>query len=216
MLLANGEGWHDTKLADLDGDGDLDALQHPSAWDAPRIDVWLNNGTGRVPPWTPKVASTAETERFPKPVGMELWTFRRGLKQYLPATLAMLSRLGFRDIETANLYERDSVTFRKMLDSTGISCSSFIAGYYRLSQDFAGVISDAKNLGARYIVTSGMPHGAELTEAGLGKPPPLSTNGVRRPGQRVFSSATIHTDSSSSIHRRQSSWMCSSVRPIQP
>ena len=33
--------------ADLDGDGDLDILSKPYNWDAPRLDVWLNNGTGR-------------------------------------------------------------------------------------------------------------------------------------------------------------------------
>ena len=41
-----GHGFHETRLADLDGDGDLDVLNKPYNWDAPRIDVWLNNGTG--------------------------------------------------------------------------------------------------------------------------------------------------------------------------
>ena len=45
-VLATGHGFHEGKLADLDGDGDLDILNKPYTWDAPRIDVWLNNGTG--------------------------------------------------------------------------------------------------------------------------------------------------------------------------
>jgi hypothetical protein len=44
-LLGKGEGWHDGKIADFDGDGDLDLLQKPYAWSAPRVDLWLNNGT---------------------------------------------------------------------------------------------------------------------------------------------------------------------------
>ena len=44
-LLVKGEGWHEGKIADFDGDGDLDLLQKPYAWGAPRVDVWLNNGT---------------------------------------------------------------------------------------------------------------------------------------------------------------------------
>ncbi len=44
-VLVTGEGWHEGKLGDLDGDGDLDILNKPYTWDAPRIDVWLNNGT---------------------------------------------------------------------------------------------------------------------------------------------------------------------------
>lgn len=44
-VLDKGEGWHDGKIADFDGDGDLDLLQKPYAWNAPRVHLWLNNGT---------------------------------------------------------------------------------------------------------------------------------------------------------------------------
>jgi hypothetical protein len=44
------EGWHEGRLADLDGDGDLDLLNKPYTWDTPRIDVWLQNGTGTIKP----------------------------------------------------------------------------------------------------------------------------------------------------------------------
>jgi hypothetical protein len=40
-----GHGWHEGRLADLDGDGDLDLLNKPYTWDTPRVDVWLNMGT---------------------------------------------------------------------------------------------------------------------------------------------------------------------------
>lgn len=43
--IASGYGNHETKVADLDSDGDLDLLNKPYTWDAPRIDIWLNNGT---------------------------------------------------------------------------------------------------------------------------------------------------------------------------
>jgi hypothetical protein len=45
-VLTTGQGWHEGRLADLDGDGDLDLLNKPYNWDTPRVDVWLNNGTG--------------------------------------------------------------------------------------------------------------------------------------------------------------------------
>lgn len=45
--LVVGHGWHEARLADLDGDGDLDLLNKPYNWDTPRIDVWLNSGTSR-------------------------------------------------------------------------------------------------------------------------------------------------------------------------
>jgi hypothetical protein len=50
-VLVKGDGWHEGKLADVDGDGDLDIINKPYTWDAPRIDIWLNKsararGTG--------------------------------------------------------------------------------------------------------------------------------------------------------------------------
>ena len=44
-VLVKGNGWHEARLADLDGDGDLDLLNKPYTWDTPRVDIWLNNGT---------------------------------------------------------------------------------------------------------------------------------------------------------------------------
>jgi len=40
--LVKGHGWHEARLSDLDGDGDLDLLNKPYTWETPRADVWLN------------------------------------------------------------------------------------------------------------------------------------------------------------------------------
>jgi len=44
-VISTGIGNHESRIADLDGDGDLDILTKPYTWDTPRLDVWLNNGT---------------------------------------------------------------------------------------------------------------------------------------------------------------------------
>lgn len=43
--IATGFGNHESKVGDLDGDGDLDILSKPFNWETPRIDVWLNEDT---------------------------------------------------------------------------------------------------------------------------------------------------------------------------
>lgn len=46
ILISEGIGYHESKIADLDGDGDYDILGKPYGWDVPRLDIWLQNGTG--------------------------------------------------------------------------------------------------------------------------------------------------------------------------
>jgi len=35
----------ESKLGDLDGDGDIDILQKPFELNIPRVDIWINEGT---------------------------------------------------------------------------------------------------------------------------------------------------------------------------
>lgn len=39
--FVTGMGFHEARVADLDGDGRVDVLSKPYNWDAPRVDVWL-------------------------------------------------------------------------------------------------------------------------------------------------------------------------------
>jgi len=43
-IVSTGFGLHESRIADLDGDGDYDILGKPYNWEAPRLDVWLNEG----------------------------------------------------------------------------------------------------------------------------------------------------------------------------
>ncbi len=42
--LSVGIGNHDSRVADVNGDGRLDIVTKPYTWDTPRVDVWLNRG----------------------------------------------------------------------------------------------------------------------------------------------------------------------------
>jgi len=41
-VVATGIGTHESRIADLDGDGDYDILSKPYTWDAPRLDLFIN------------------------------------------------------------------------------------------------------------------------------------------------------------------------------
>jgi hypothetical protein len=41
-VATRGFGHHESRVADLDGDGTLDILGKPYNWETPRIDIWLN------------------------------------------------------------------------------------------------------------------------------------------------------------------------------
>lgn len=47
-VVSRGIDVHDSEIADLDGDGDLDILGKPYDGDAPRLDIWLQNGTNKI------------------------------------------------------------------------------------------------------------------------------------------------------------------------
>lgn len=48
MVISIGIDLHDSEIVDLDGDGDLDILGKPYDGDAPGINIWLQNGTGKI------------------------------------------------------------------------------------------------------------------------------------------------------------------------
>lgn len=45
--LSVGIGNHDSRVADVDGDGRLDIVTKPYTWETPRVDVWLNQRASR-------------------------------------------------------------------------------------------------------------------------------------------------------------------------
>ncbi|HWA87505.1 MAG TPA: hypothetical protein VG710_14850, partial [Opitutus sp.] len=60
-VFTTGIGWHEGRVADLNGDGRLDILDKPYTWQTPRVDVWL-----QLPPKTSGLTPTAPaTEAAP-------------------------------------------------------------------------------------------------------------------------------------------------------
>ena len=76
----------------------------------------------------------------------------------LPATLSLIRKFGFKEIEVFDFYGRSAAEFRKLLDGNGLELTSMMAAYDRLSGDINSVAHDAHTLGAEYVVCSTAPH----------------------------------------------------------
>jgi hypothetical protein len=63
LEIATGIGNHESRLADLDGDGDLDILGKPYNWQTPRLDIWLNEGTNIFGRWGRQTVDSARPWR---------------------------------------------------------------------------------------------------------------------------------------------------------
>jgi hypothetical protein len=49
VVISEGIDLHESEIADLDGDGDLDVIGKPYNWKVPRLDVWINEGPRQEP-----------------------------------------------------------------------------------------------------------------------------------------------------------------------
>ena len=150
-VFTTGDGWHEGRLADLDGDGDLDLLNKPYNWEAPRIDVWLNNGAGRR-----KRVGTSDS--FKGPLGLQLYSLRHHFQKNVPLALDHVQKLGFVEIEGGGNYNYGNERFRKMLEAHGLKLICSFSEYKALRDDIEGVISKAKQFGAEYVVCAWIPH----------------------------------------------------------
>jgi sugar phosphate isomerase/epimerase len=154
-----GHGWHEARLADLDGDGDLDLLNKPYTWDTPRVDVWLNNGSRA------SRHGSGTSQSFRGPVGLQLYSLRDLLGKNVPLGLQTARGLGFTEVELAGTYGLPTARFREMLLRAGLNPVSAILDFSQFDRQIDQVISEAKALGVSYVGTAGIPHEGAFTEA---------------------------------------------------
>ncbi len=96
-------------------------------------------------------------------MGLEIYSVRREAQKDLPATLALIRKLGFEEVEGGDFFGRSAAEFRRLLDDNGLRLTSMMAAYDRLSSDINAVAADAHALGAEYVVASTVPHRKMLT-----------------------------------------------------
>ena len=96
--------------------------------------------------------------------GIVSYSFRDQFAQDVPSTLDMIKQMGITNIEFSNLFGKTSEELRALLNERGMICTSYGISYDVAMNDLSKVISDAHNLGAKYVRVSSMPfEGPELT-----------------------------------------------------
>ena len=154
-----GHGWHEARLADLDGDGDLDLLNKPYTWDAPRVDVWINNGTRT------GARGTGTSKSFHGPVGLQLYSLRDVFAKNVPLGLQMTRSFGFEEVELAGTYGQTPEQFRATLARAGLKPVSSLVDYNLFVTALDKVVAEAKILGVKYVGVAWFPHQGSFTEA---------------------------------------------------
>src|SRR6266567_480670 len=84
--------------------------------------------------------------------GIQLYTVGKELAADMPGTLAKLSAIGYKTVESAGMAGKTAAEFRKSLDAAGLKCpSSHMFNPAQTPQQF---FDDAKALGSEYAVSS--------------------------------------------------------------
>lgn len=150
IIVSEGIDLHESEIADLDGDGDLDILGKPYNGDAPRLDAWLQNGTGEI--------ISKRAGAFSKPFGLQLYSMRFEFEKEVPGVLARIKQMGITEVEVSDYYGYTAKEFKILLDRHGLICTSMIFGYNKFETNIESVISDARAFGAKYVGIGWIPH----------------------------------------------------------
>ena len=150
-IINTGYSNHESKFADLDGDGDIDIISKPYAYKAPGLDVWLQNGTG-------KPLSVVNGVNLVQPVGLQMYSLRFELKNDVPGTFKKIADWGIHQVELSSYYGYKPEDIKKILKQNKMTVPSMIFDFDRFEKDMDGIISEAKIFGAKYVGTSFLPH----------------------------------------------------------
>jgi sugar phosphate isomerase/epimerase len=89
-------------------------------------------------------------------IGVQLYTLR-SLSNELPATLAALSRIGYREVETHSYYGRTPADFRKLLDDAGLSAPAAHLGIEALESNLGAQLDACRAIGHKWLVVPSLP-----------------------------------------------------------
>lgn len=149
-VFQTGIDFHEGRVTDIDGDGDLDILSKSYIWKTPRVEMWLQNGTGERQPNISKVLSDR--------IGLELYSLRDYFKTDVKGTLAYVKSLGITEVEVAGTYGMKTEDFKAELDKAGLKPYSTLLDYNLFKDSISKVVATCKALGIKYAGCAWIPH----------------------------------------------------------
>lgn len=96
------------------------------------------------------------------PIGLQLYTLRDMMAMSVPATLELVSAVGYTDMEFAGYFGHNAGEIKQLLNDTGLKAPSAHIPLTEFEKGLDSIIEDAKTVGHQYVV---LPY---LTEAQRG------------------------------------------------
>jgi sugar phosphate isomerase/epimerase len=162
--FARGIGFHEARVADLNGDGLMDVLNKPYNWQTPRVDVWLQEKTATAAARERRLTMLADGDAGQINVGLQLYSLRAQIPKDVPGTLKRIHDMGITDVEVAGFYDKTAAEFRQQLDKAGLHASGAHFPWNDFSHNIDQVITHAKTIGAEYVTLPWIPHVGRFTE----------------------------------------------------
>lgn len=160
--FAKGMGFHEARVADLNGDGRMDILDKPYNWQVPRVDVWLQQPRDVSSVQKLAVAPEPNAQHQKINVGLQLYSLRNQFPKDVPGTVQLIHSMGIDDVEAAGFYNEPAGQFHKQLADHHLRASGAHFQWDQFNNDLAGVIRDCKALGCQYVTMPWIPHRGEF------------------------------------------------------
>jgi sugar phosphate isomerase/epimerase len=151
QLISTGIGCHESRIGDLDDDGDLDILQKDFQQDR-RVDVWLNKGTRL------GAGGVGTSASFKGPVGLQLYSLRDIFTNNVPLGLQFTRNFGFVEVELAGTYGLTPAQFRQRLEWYGLKPIAGHWSFEKWEKSPEAIVDEAKELGLAYAGCAWIPH----------------------------------------------------------
>jgi sugar phosphate isomerase/epimerase len=108
-------------------------------------------------------SSTAGAMNDLAPLGLQLYTVRELMAEDVAATLELVARIGYREVEFAGYFDKLPQDMQRLVAAAGLRAPSTHIGYGDLLADVNQVIDHAATVGHQYVVVPAVPDGERGT-----------------------------------------------------